>query len=143
MAARTLKKEGEEKMNVRLYKHISNKKKYEFFETRREELIHLGKNKRFFFWQELQLWKKKIENNITSNQWFDYARKVYEKKLQVEPPPRSNIATKFFTLSKVEEGIKNLKTQKEKDQVELQEENKKWGMNIMALHIMEIFNNVI
>ena len=36
-----------------------------------------------------------------------------------------------------------MKIGKEKDLVELQEKYLKWGMNILAPHIMEIFNNVI
>jgi len=36
-----------------------------------------------------------------------------------------------------------LKIGKAKDLVELQVEYLKWGMNILAPHIMEIFNNVI
>ena len=44
MARRTLKNEGEEKMDVKLYKHILKMKKYKLMQTRREELIYLGKN---------------------------------------------------------------------------------------------------
>ena len=51
--------------------------------------------------------------------------------------------TKLFTVHEVEAGIKKLKIGKEKDLVELQVEYLKWGMNILAPHIMEIFNNVI
>jgi len=39
--------------------------------------------------------------------------------------------------------IKKLKTWKAKNFVELQVEYLKWGMNILAPHIIEIFNNVI
>ena len=48
-------------------------------QTTREELIYLGKNNPKLFWQELQPRKKEIENNITANQWFEYARQLYEK----------------------------------------------------------------
>ena len=102
MARRTLKKEGEGKMNVKLYKQILKKKKYEFMQTRWEELIYLGKNNPKHFLQELQPRKKQFENNITANQWFDYARKLYEKELEVEPPPRINTSTKLFTVHEVE-----------------------------------------
>ena len=44
MARRALKKEGEEKMNVKLYKNILKRKKDEFMKTRGEELIYLGMN---------------------------------------------------------------------------------------------------
>ena len=44
MARRTLKKTGKEKMNVKLYMQILKRKKDEFMQTRREELIYLGKN---------------------------------------------------------------------------------------------------
>ena len=54
-------------------------------QTRREELIYLGKNNPKRLWQALQPRKKQFENNITANQWFDYARKLYEKELEVEP----------------------------------------------------------
>jgi len=46
---------------------------------RREEFIYLRKNIRKLFLQELQPRKKQIENNTTTNQWFEYARKHYEK----------------------------------------------------------------
>ena len=61
MEKRTLKKEGEGKMDVKLYKQILKKKKYEFMQTGREELIYLGKNNPKRFWQALQLRKKKFE----------------------------------------------------------------------------------
>ena len=79
MARRTLIKEREGKLNVNLYKNIFKKKKYEFMKTRREELIYLCKNNPNLFWKVLQPRKKQFENNITTNQWFDYARKLYEK----------------------------------------------------------------
>ena len=106
-------------------------------------MIYLGKNNPKLFWHELQPRKKQFENNITANQWFDYARQLYEKELEVEPPPRINTCTKFFTVHEVEAGIKKLKKWKEQDLVELQAEYLKWGMNILAPNIMEIFNNVI
>ena len=49
MARRTLKKVGKEKMNVKLYKQILKRKKYEFMRKRREELIYLSKNNPKFF----------------------------------------------------------------------------------------------
>ena len=39
--------------------------------------------------------------------------------------------------------IKKLKTSKVKNLVDLQVEYIKWGMNTLAPHIMEIFNNII
>ena len=77
MAKRTLKKIGKEKMNVNLYKQILKKKQYEFMKTRRGELIYIGKNNLKVFWKELQPRKKQIENNITANKRFQYARKLY------------------------------------------------------------------
>ena len=65
------------------------------------------------------------------------------KKSEEEPPPRINTTTKIFTLQEVETGIKKLKIGKSKDLVKLQAEYLRWGMNILAPHIMEIFNNVI
>ena len=96
--ARTLKKVGKEKMNVKLYKQILKRKKDEFMQTRIEELVYLSKNNPNIFWQELQPRKKQIENNITGNQWFDYARQLYEKESEEEPPPKINKTTKLFTL---------------------------------------------
>ena len=43
----------------------------------------------------------------------------------------------------MEIGIKNLKTRKAKDLVELQAEYLKWGRNTLAPHIIEIFDNII
>lgn len=89
MARRTLKKAGKEKMNVKLYKQILKRKKDEFMQTRREELIYLSKNNSKLFWQKLQPRKKQIENNIIANQWFEYARQLYEKDSEAESPPAS------------------------------------------------------
>ena len=126
MARRTLINTGKEKMNVKLYKQILKRKKYEFMQTRREGLIYLGKNNPKLFWHELQPRKKQIENNMTTNQWFDYARQLYEKESEEEPPPKINTTTKLFTLQDVETGIKKLKTGRAKDLVELQVEYLKW-----------------
>ena len=102
-----------------------------FLQTRREELIYLGKNNPKLFWHEIQLRKKQIKNNITTNQWFEYARQLYEKESKVEPPSELNTTTKLFTLQEVEIGIKKLKTRKEKDLVELQAEYLKWGRTLL------------
>lgn len=112
-------------------------------QTRREELIYLGKNNSGLFQQELQPRKKQIENNIIAKQWFEYARQLYEKESEAEPPPRINTTTKLFTLQEVEIVIKKMKTGKEKDLVELQVEYLKWGMSTLTPDIMEIFNNII
>jgi len=37
-------------------------------------------------WQALQPMKKQIENNITANQWFEYAKSLYEKEFEAESP---------------------------------------------------------
>ena len=71
-------------------------------QTRREELIYLGKTHPKCFWQELQPRKKQIKNNITVNQWFDYERQLYEKESEDEPPPKINTTAKLFTLQEVE-----------------------------------------
>jgi len=127
-------------MNVKLSKQILKRKKDEFMQTRREELIYLSKNNPKLFWKELQPRKKQIENNITANQWFEYARQLYEKESEEEPhPPRINTNSKLFTLQEVENGTKKLKTRNTKELVELQVEYLKWGMNTLAPHIMEIF----
>ncbi len=42
----------------------------------------------------------------------------------------------------MENGIKKLKIGKAKDLVELQAKYLKWGMNALAPHVMEIFNNI-
>ena len=67
-------------------------------QTRREELIYLGKNNPKNFWKKLQPMKKQIENNIIANQWFENARQLYEKESEVEPPSGLNTTTKLFTL---------------------------------------------
>jgi len=51
-----------------------------------EELVYLSKSNPKIFWQELQPRKKQIENNVTFNQWFGYARQLYEKESEVESP---------------------------------------------------------
>lgn len=140
MVRETLKKVREEKMNVKIYKKILKSKKDYFMQKTREELIYLGKNNPKQFWQDLQPRKKQIKNNITSNQWFDDARQLYEKESEEEPPPRINTTTKLFTLQEVETRIKKLKIGKATDLVERQAKYLKQGMNILAPHIMEIFN---
>ena len=73
--------------------------------SRREELIFLGKNNPKLFWKELQVSKKQTENNITVNQWLEYARKLYEQNPKVETsPPLVNTATitKLFTVQEIE-----------------------------------------
>lgn len=110
--------------------------------TRREELIFLGKNNPKLFWKELQPRKKQIENNITSTQWFDYARLLYEHDMEVASSPLVNISTNLFTVQESELGIKKLSVGKAKDLNELQAEYLNWGMYVLA-HITKIFNNII
>ena len=86
----------------------------------REELIFLGKNNPKLFWKELQASKNQTENNITANQWLEYARQLYEQNLKVEPPPplvNTATITKLFTLQEIEVGIKKLGVGKAKDLV--------------------------
>ena len=59
-------------------------------QTRREELIYLSKNNLKLIWQELQPRNKKIENNITANQWFEYAKQLHEKESEAESLPKIN-----------------------------------------------------
>ena len=73
-------------MNVKLYKQILKRKNDEFMQTRREELIYLSKNNPKLFWQELQPRKKQIDNNITANQWFEYASNSMRKNRRQSPP---------------------------------------------------------
>ena len=88
--------------------------------SRREELIYLGKNNPKLFWKELQPKKVQTENNITTSEWLDYARELYEKDTKVDPPPLVNTNTKLFTVQEVEMGIKKLGAGKAKDLDELQ-----------------------
>ena len=98
------------------------KKKDDYKVSRREELIFLGKNNPKLFWKELQPRKKQTENNITTSQWFNYARQLYEQDSKVDPLPLVNTTTKLFTVQEVEMGIKNMGGGKAKDLVELQAE---------------------
>ena len=89
--------------------------------SRREELIFLGKNNPKLFWKELQASKKQTENNITADQWLEYARQLYEQNPKVEPPPplvNTATITKLFTMQEIEVGIKKLGVGKGKDLVE-------------------------
>ena len=135
-------KEGD----LKIYKQIIRKKKIDFMVSRREELIFLGKNNPKLFWKELQASKKQTENNITADQWLEYARQLYEQNPKVEPPPplvNTATITKLFTVQEVEVGIKKLGVGKAKDLVELQVEYLKWGSKTLAPHITRIFNNII
>lgn len=49
-------------------------------------IIYLSKNNSKLLWQALQPMKKQIENNITANQWFEYAKSLYEKEFEAESP---------------------------------------------------------
>ena len=121
-------------------------KKIDFMVSRREEIIFLGKNNPKLFWKELQVSKKKTENNITADQWLEYARQLCEQNPKVEPPPplvNTATITKLFTVQEIEVGIKKLGVGKAKDLVELQAEYLKWGSKILAPHITRIFNNII
>jgi hypothetical protein len=102
--------------------------------SRREELIFLGKNNPKLFWKELQMRSKQTKNNITSYQWFEYAKKLYEKDPMVEPTPLVNTTTKIFTVKEIEVGIKSLGVGKEKYLVELQEKYLKWGSKTCTSH---------
>lgn len=95
-----------------------------------------------FFWRELQSKKEEMKNNLTSTQWFDYSKHLYEQYSGIEEPPRVNKKKKLFTLQEVKEGIKKLRERKDRYMVELQVEYLKSGMEIIS-HIMNIFNNII
>ena len=76
--------------------------------SRREELIFLGKNNPKLFWKELQASKNQMENNITVDQWLEYARQLYEWNPKVDPPPplvNTTTITKLFTVQEIEVGI--------------------------------------
>ena len=76
-----------EKRDLKSYKQIIRKKKIDFMVSRRElEQIFLGKINPKLFWKELQASKKQIENNITTYQWLEYVRKLYERNPKVDPP---------------------------------------------------------
>jgi len=69
----------EKEMNVKLYEQILKKKKDVFMQTRREDLISRQESPKAFL-EGIQPRKKQIENNLIVNQWFDYARQLYEKE---------------------------------------------------------------
>jgi hypothetical protein len=140
---KNLKESSQKEINIKAYKKIVRNKKDYFMISRREELIFLGKNNPKLFWKELQMRKKQTKNNITTYQWFEYEKKIYEKDPKVDPPPLVNVTTKLFTVHKIEVSIKNLGVGKTKYLVELQEEYLKWGSKTLAPHIMKIFNNII
>jgi hypothetical protein len=74
------------------------------------------------FWKELQTRNIQTKNNIITYQWFEYAKKLYEKDQKVDrpAPPLVNTTTKLFTEQEIEVGIKMLGFGKEKYLVELQ-----------------------
>jgi hypothetical protein len=140
---KTLKESSQKEINIKAYKQIVRKKKSNFMISKREELIFLRKNNPKVFWKELQMRKKQTENNITSYQWFEYAKQLYEQDPKVDPPPLINTTTKLFTVQEIEVGIKKFGVGKTKDLVELQTKYLKWGSKTLSPHIMKIFNNII
>jgi hypothetical protein len=86
-----LKESSRKEINIKAYKQIVRKKKVDFMISRREELIFLGENNPKLFWKELQMRKKKTENNITAYQWFDYAKQLYDQDPNVTPLPWSTL----------------------------------------------------
>ena len=111
---KTLKESSEKEIYIKAYKQIVRNKKFDFMISRREELIFLGKNNPKLFWKELQMRKKQTENNITTYQWFEYAKQLYEQDSKVDPPPLVNTTTKLFTMQDIEVGIKSWVLEKQK-----------------------------
>ena len=89
--------------------------------ARWKELILLGRNNPKDFWKELQPKKKQTKNNITTPQWLNYARQLYEKKIKANNPPLVNTSIILFIVQEIEMGIKKLGVGKAKDLVDLQQ----------------------
>jgi hypothetical protein len=87
--------------------------------------------------------KKQTKNNITTYQWFEYAKQLYEQYPKVDPPPLVNTNTKLFIVQEIEVGIKKLGVGKAKDLDELQAKYLKWVSKTLAPYIMKNFNNII
>jgi hypothetical protein len=140
---KTLKESSHKEISIKTYKQIVRKKKVDFMISRREELIFLGKNNPKLFWKELQTRKKQTENNITTYQWFEYAKQFYEQdpKVNLPPAPWSTLLLSSSLCKKLRWVSKSWVLEKQK--VELQAEYLKWGSKTLAPHIMKIFNNII
>ena len=76
--------------------------------ARRKDLISLGKHNPKLFWRELQQKRKQIDNNISTTQWVEYAKLLYERNLEKNNPPIINSATELFSMEGVKRGIKKL-----------------------------------
>ena len=81
-----MKESNQKEIDFKAYKQILRKKKVDFMSSQREELTFLGKNNPKLFWKELQTRKKQTENNITTHQWFEYAKQLYEQDPKAAPP---------------------------------------------------------
>jgi hypothetical protein len=87
IARKTLTESSQKEINIKAYKQIVRKKKVDFMISRRKELIFWGKNNPKLFSKELQMRKKRTENNITAYQWFEYVEQLYKQDPKVDPLP--------------------------------------------------------
>lgn len=106
-AKRTLKENGLNKENKKKYEKLVQTKKENYVNTRRKELISLGKHNPKGFWRELQQKRKQIQNNIRGVQWLDYAKFLYERTQGKNSPPIVNTSMELFTIEDIKQGIKN------------------------------------
>jgi len=108
-----------------------------------QELISLGKHNPKGFWRELQQRKEQTENSITDVQRLEYTRLLYERLQKKDTPPIVEASMELFTVDDIKQGIKKLASGKVEDIDGLQAEFLKWGVELLAPHIKEIFNGVI
>lgn len=141
-AKKAFKKDELNKKRKISYEKLIRVKKERYVTSRREELISLGKHNLRRFWKELQQKKQQIRNNIMDSQWFDYAKLLYKRIQDRNTPPRISTSIELFSIEDIKRGIKNLVSNKAKDIDGLKAEILKWGMELLALHILDIFNKV-
>ena len=124
------------------YDQLIKKKKEEYVNRRRIELINLGKSSPKKFWKELQQRKTQIENNITGTKWLEYAKTLYECDPGERRTMEIETTRELFSQKDIIQGIRRLATGKAQDIDGLQAEYLKWGAETLTPHITKIFNNV-
>ena len=98
---RSLKEGKLNKENKRKYEKLVQSKREDYVNTRRKELISLGKYNPKGFWRELQQRKEHTKNRITDVQWLEYARLLYERLQKKDTPPIVETSMELFRVKNI------------------------------------------